>query len=111
MSGGVFERYRYTFPDGRAKDWAIRTNPDGTFTTRWGVADRLAAEGTRAERFPGEAELIARSKLRKGYVLLDRVPIDPDGRIAGPATARLRRAQCPPIDFSRLDTGSDDFWF
>jgi hypothetical protein len=32
----AYDLYRFTHPDGSSKDWAIRRNPDGTLTTRWG---------------------------------------------------------------------------
>ena len=40
--------YRYRNRDGSSKDWAVRTNPDGSITTRWGkTADRLPGVSTR----------------------------------------------------------------
>jgi hypothetical protein len=51
-------------------------NPDGSYTARWGPANRLAGTMTRAERYRGEVEALKRSKLRKGYVPLDRVRLD-----------------------------------
>jgi hypothetical protein len=113
VSGGAYERYRYTFPDGRAKDWAIRTNPDGTCTTRWGPADRLTGTLTRAERYPGEAAALTLRKLRKGYVPLDRVELDGCARLT-PRSAPWptgTRSNPPHVDLSRVDTGRDDFWF
>ena len=113
MSEGAYERYRYTFPDGRAKDWAIRVNPDGTYTTRWGPADRLSGTMTRAERYPGEVAALTRSKLRKGYVLLDRRDLDGRTRLTPRSAPRPTGARSSPlgVDLSRVDTGRDDFWF
>jgi hypothetical protein len=113
VSEGAFERYRFTHPDGRAKDWAIRTNPDGTCTTRWGPADRLTGMMTRAERYPGEVAALTRRKLRKGYVLLDRVELDGRARLTPRSAPRPTgtRSNAPRVDLSRVDTGRDDFWF
>lgn len=106
MSERTYERYRFTHPDGRARDRAIRVNPDGSYTARWGPADRLAGTMTRAERYGGEVEALERSKLRKGYVLLDRVALDP-----GPPAITPAHSLTPRIDLSQVDTGGDDFWF
>ncbi len=40
-----FELYRFNHHDGSSKDWAIRDNRNGAFTTRWGkTGPRLTQE-------------------------------------------------------------------
>ena len=42
-----FELYRFNHHDGSSKDWAIRDNRNGTFTTRWGkTGPRLTQENS-----------------------------------------------------------------
>ena len=57
------------------------------------------------ERSRGEVDALTRSKLGKGYRLLDRVALEPDPRVATPI-----RSPAPRTDRSRIDTGGDDFW-
>lgn len=57
------------------------------------------------ERSRGEVDALQRGKLGKGYLLLDRVALAPDPRVATPT-----RSPAPRTDRSRIDTGGDDFW-
>ena len=71
--------YRYRNSDGSSKDWAVRTNPDGSITTRWGkTADRLPGVSTRrgVRQFD-----IEREKQAKGYVFVAEVEIDSEGKV------------------------------
>ena len=71
--------YRYRNRDGSSKDWAVRTNPDGSITTRWGkTADRLPGVSTRngVRQFD-----IERAKQAKGYVFVAEVEIDSEGKV------------------------------
>ena len=74
--------YRYRNPDGSSKDWTVRTNPDGSITTRWGkTADRLPGVSTRngVRQFD-----IERAKQAKGYVFVAEVDIDSEGKVSLP---------------------------
>ena len=71
--------YRYRNRDGSSKDWAVRTNPDGSITTRWGkTADRLPGVSTRngVRQFD-----IEKQKQAKGYVFVAEVEIDSEGKV------------------------------
>ncbi len=61
--------------------------------------------GGLVERSRREVDAPTRSKRRKGYLLLDRVALDPDPRVATPT-----RSPAPRTDRSTIDTGGDDFW-
>lgn len=80
-----FELYRYTHADGSSKDWAIRLNGDGRFTTRWGrTGTRLPQDKTKALRHPDEVHHLKQAKRRKGYELIGRVEIDNAGNLLTP---------------------------
>jgi len=71
--------YRYRNRDGSSKDWAVRTNPGGSITTRWGkTADRLPGVSTRngVRQFD-----IEKKKQAKGYVFVAEVEIDSEGTV------------------------------
>ena len=71
--------YRYRNRDGSSKDWAVRTNPGGSITTRWGkTADRLPGVSTRngVRQFD-----IEKKKQAKGYVFVAEVDIDSEGKV------------------------------
>ena len=60
----AYELYRCIREDGTSKDWALRINPDGTITTRWGRTGRkLINIQTRNV----DSEILKRSKAKKGY--------------------------------------------
>jgi hypothetical protein len=116
VSATVYALYRYTFPDGHAKEWALGERADGHLEVRWGHAGRLV----QCEVYPvaRRADLMRRvaAKTRKGYVAVGRVGIDDAGRpvaaIDPPPRASLRpRSPVPRIDLSALDTGAADYWF
>jgi hypothetical protein len=117
VSATVYALYRYTFPDGHAKEWALGERADGTLEVRWGHAGHLV----QCEVYPVDrrADLMRRvaAKTRKGYVAAGLVHIDEAGRPAAvggipprPPAARPR-APVPRIDLSALDTGTADYWF
>jgi hypothetical protein len=117
VSATVYALYRFTFPDGHAKEWALGECADGTLEVRWGHAGRLV----QREQYPAarRADLARRvaAKIRKGYVAVGRVRIDDAGRpVAVVGTpprppAASPRAPVPRIDLSALDTGAADYWF
>ena len=73
-----YELYRCIREDGTSKDWAVRINPDGSITTRWGrTGKKLINIQTR------KVDLIAlkRSKSKKGYARIGTCDIDALGQI------------------------------
>jgi hypothetical protein len=116
VSATVYALYRYTFPDGHAKEWALGECADGTLEVRWGHAGRLV----QREQYPAarRADLARRvaAKIRKGYVAVGRVGIDDAGRPVAandpPPRASLRPGSpVPRIDLAALDPGAADYWF
>jgi hypothetical protein len=117
VSATVYALYRYTFPDGHAKEWALGERADGHLEVRWGHAGHLV----QREQYPAarRADLARRvaAKVRKGYVAAGRVHIDAAGRpVAVVVTpprppAASSRTPVPRIDLSALDTGAADYWF
>lgn len=71
--------FRHRNSDGSSKDWAVRSNSDGSITTRWGkTASCLPSSGTRS----GISQtVIERQKRNKGYVFVAEVDIDQDGNV------------------------------
>jgi predicted DNA-binding WGR domain protein len=114
----AFLLYRYTHPDGAAKDWAWGVVGE-TIVVRWGRAGQLVQQAVYpiAER-PRISER-ARAKVAKGYRASGEVRIDAQGRpvpITGnPAESTpARTAGRPltqPLDLARLETAGEDFWF
>ena len=89
--------YRYRNRDGSSKDWAVRTNPDGSITTRWGkTADRLPGVSTRSGVRQFEIE---KQKQAKGYVFVAEVEIDSEGKVflPGQVMPELPEAPLPAI--------------
>lgn len=79
-----FELYRHDNGDGTSKDWAIRINGDGTYTTRWGkTGPRLAQMKVSDLRgsHVSDVDDLKRSKERKGYRLIGAVLIDDGGSV------------------------------
>jgi hypothetical protein len=86
--------YRYRNRDGSSKDWAVRTNPDGSITTRWGkTADRLPGASTRngVRQFD-----IEKRKQAKGYVFVAEVEIDSEGKVFLPGQVMPEPSE-PPL--------------
>lgn len=74
--------YRHRNADGSSKDWAVRSNSDGSITTRWGkTANRLPGVSNRygVKQFD-----IERQKQAKGYVWVGLVDIDVNGNVRFP---------------------------
>ena len=117
MSATVYALYRYTFPDGHAKEWAFGERADGQLEVRWGHAGRLVQrEQYPAARRTDLAHRVA-AKVRKGYVATGLVHIDAAGRpvavvgVPPRPPAASPRAPVPRIDLAALDTGAADYWF
>ncbi len=85
--------YRHRNSDGSSKDWAVRSNSDGSITTRWGkTADSLPGVSNRY----GVKQLdIERQKQAKGYVLVGAVDIDVNGNVVFPGNASATQSQDP----------------
>ena len=82
-----FELYRFNHHDGSSKDWAIRDNRNGTFTTRWGkTGPRLPGERTRRMTVPDEVQSLKRAKSGKGYAFIGTVFMDSNGNLQGGQT-------------------------
>ncbi|OAI08265.1 hypothetical protein [Methylomonas methanica] len=83
--------YRHRNSDGSSKDWAVRSNSDGSITTRWGkTADSLPGVSNRY----GVKQLdIERQKQAKGYVLVGAVDIDVNGNVVFPGNTPATQPQ------------------
>ena len=121
-----FELYRYTHPDGSAKEWAWREQPGVGMEVRWSRAGRLVQKAVYPPSRRREVIERALAKQRKGYHFVGWCRIDEAGRPfdvrslpPGPSNAPPRpepRAAAKPAsvrlpDLSQIDTGSDDYWF
>jgi hypothetical protein len=69
----AYELYRCIREDGTSKDWAVRINPDGTVTTRWGRTGRKLINIQTRKVDP---EHLKRSKAKKGYIRVGHFDID-----------------------------------
>ena len=76
----IWNLYRKQNRDGSTKDWAIKTNSDGSIGTRWGkTATHLPSLSTRNGIRKVDIE---KQKRAKGYVFLAEVEIDDvDGKV------------------------------
>ncbi len=94
-----FELYRFNHHDGSSKDWAIRDNRNGTFTTRWGkTGPRLTGEKTRRMTVPDEVLGLKSAKMGKGYAFIGSVFMDSAGNLQGqPQTKQAGAAQKLPV--------------
>lgn len=88
--------YRHRNTDGSSKDWAVRSNPDGSITTRWGkTASKLPGVSNRrgVRQFDIETQ-----KQAKGYVFVAEVDIDGDGNVVFPGKTSATPSQLPESD-------------
>jgi len=117
VSATVYALYRYTFPDGHAKEWALGERADGTLEVRWGHAGHLVQRAVYPVARRAGLALRADTKVRKGYVAVGLVHIDAAGRPVAVVGTPPRlpsaspRAPVPRIDLAALDTGAADYWF
>ena len=100
--------YRHRNTDGSSKDWAVRSNADGSITTRWGkTANRLPGV---SNRYGVQQRDIERQKQAKGYVWVGLVDIDVNGNIrfpdtslsTNPSVAEAAVIPSPPIVVDKL---------
>ena len=107
-----YELYRFTHPDGTAKEWAWCDLGNGQAEIRWGAADQLRQSQVKPAYVARER---AEEKLRKGYRLLGTVLLDPQGsRVPDNAPigrARRVRSTVSPVDLTQLLGGDGGFYF
>ena len=123
MTGRTFELFRFTHPDGSAKEWAYSETGGGLFEVRWGRAGHLVnAQAGVALRTVRQRE---QAKLRKGYRHVGRALIFSDGDVkplprgqdkTPPAPCETGADKAPhprtPIDIAALLGGDDEgFYF
>ena len=86
--------FRKRNSDGSTKDWAIRTNTDGSITTRWGKTSPCLAGTCIRDGLRQEA--LTKQKLAKGYVFVAEVEIDNFGNVTYPAQTEPEQSQSLP---------------
>lgn len=105
MSALGYDLYRYTNPDRSTKDWAVRDNGDGTYTSRWGKTGTRLQSKTFNKNMLSMNEHI-NSKVSKGYKSIGEVLIDDDGKITSAQIKPLGQdphpTEDPPCLFWRL---------
>lgn len=98
MSALAYDLYRFTNSDRSTKDWAVRVNCDGTYTSRWGKTGTKLQSKTFDKNMLSMNEHI-RSKTDKGYKLIGQVLIDDDGKITSASQTSKHQGQDPhPTD-------------
>ena len=116
----AFALYRYTHPDGSAKEWAWGAVGDahrGALGTgrAAGAAGALSAQPApnrhpAGQRQGGQRVLLCRSgrdrRQRTAAAARNR-----EGRHVRTAVTPAGPRAAPPIDLARLETGGEDFWF
>lgn len=113
MSGKSYALFRFTHPDGSAKEWAYAgmDTDVGRYEVRWGRAGRLVQ--TQVDLSAATIKRREIEKLNKGYRYLGRFLIGSGGEVSP-----LPRAQPPlpaaqyPVDIAALLGRHDDgFYF
>ncbi|MCQ8130044.1 hypothetical protein [Methylomonas rivi] len=99
----VWSLFRYRNSDGSSKDWAVKSNPDGSITTRWGkTASKLPGVSHRngVRQFD-----IEKQKQTKGYVFVGEVEIDGEGNVVFPGkTSALSQMPGPDSNLAPVPT-------
>jgi hypothetical protein len=101
-----FELYRYTHPDGTAKEWAYCNLGNGLAEIRWGPSNQLRNSQIKPL---SEAQVRAEEKVRKGYRLVGTILLDDLGRRVNTQAARPIRKN--PVDLTALLGPGDSFYF
>jgi len=115
----AFELYRYTNPDGTAKEWAYSDLGHGQAEVRWGSTNALTR--SQFKPLPVAVER-AREKVRKGYQHLGTVTLNMYGfrplterdpvATPRPGPASASRPSNPAVDLRvLLGTEDDGFYF
>ena len=84
---GKYTLYRFTNKDGSSKDWAVRSNGDGTYTSRWGKTGARLQSKTFQKMTPMNDHI--REKTNKGYKLIGNIFIDHNGKAGDISLASL----------------------
>ncbi|MBV5311164.1 hypothetical protein [Chromatium okenii] len=108
--------YRYTHPDGTAKEWAWGLLENGDIEVRWGSAGYLHQNQRYPYHQQGKILARAQAKCNKGYVFIGVRHLNASGRyddhsIAASASSILRSPITPVFNFSMLDSEIPDGWF
>jgi hypothetical protein len=117
-----FELYRYTHPDGSAKDWAYSVatvDQQGRYLVRWGKQNHLVGNQPCTYDVVLKRE---REKLDKGYRHKGRVTLDTRGNLvtSGPGTqtpvptippSTRPKRKGSPLDIAKLLGEGADFYF
>lgn len=103
MVNRAYELFRYRNSDGSSKDWAIRTNGDGTFTKRWGKTDSRLTSKDFPMSHPDDIHGEKLRKLNKGYQSLGQFFIDVEGNISAvPPDSSTATVSNPPQEDPRI---------
>ncbi|AFL72635.1 hypothetical protein [Thiocystis violascens] len=101
-----FALYRYTHPDGTAKEWAYSHLGNGTAEIRWGPSNQLRQCQIKPLR---EAQERAQQKLGKGYRPIGTIWLDDAGRPVN--THAVRPLRKNTVDLTTLLGPGDSFYF
>ncbi len=102
-----FELYRYTHPDGTAKEWAHSDLGTQKAEIRWGPKNQLRNSQIKPLREAWERAL---HKVRKGYVKVGLVLLDESGAHIKPTPSNRRNTK-PSVDLSTLLGSENDSGF
>nr|WP_300988563.1 hypothetical protein [Thiocapsa sp.] len=99
--------YRFTHPDGTAKEWAYSDLGNEQAEIRWGPENQLRQRQIKPLREAWERAL---HKVRKGYVKVGSVMLDNGGsRVTPRRTTSVRK---PAVDLATLlGPEEDGFYF
>jgi hypothetical protein len=109
-----YELYRFTHPDGTAKEWAWCDLGNGQAEIRWGPADQLRQSQVKPVHVARER---AAEKLRKGYAFVGSLLLNeqgsrvPDNAPMGRAGRVRPQATVSAVDLAALLGGGDGFYF
>jgi hypothetical protein len=105
-----FELYRFTHPDGTAKEWAYSDLGNGQAEIRWGPRGQLRQSQVKPLRDVWNRAL---QKVRKGYVKVGVVMLDAAGTpVKPPRPASFRTTPETAVDLATLLGPADDgFYF
>ena len=103
-----FELYRYTHPDGTAKEWAYSDLGTQQAEIRWGPQNQLRNAQIKPLHEAWERAL---QKVRKGYLKVGLVMLDESGAQIQPTPSNRSNTQ-PAVDLSTLlGSDNDGFYF
>jgi hypothetical protein len=108
-----YELYRFTHPDGTAKEWAWCDLGNGQAEIRWGPADQLRQSQVKPAYVARER---AAEKLRKGYAFVGSLLLNEQGSRVPDNAPMGRAGRARPsrtaVDLAALLGGTDGgFYF